>query len=114
MIEGFSRSEFTDGDVTRAVYQAGTGPAVVVIHELPGITPEVIGFARKVAARGMTVALPDLIGVPGKRMSLGYNLASMTTLCVRREFQALASDRSSPITSWLRALARDLHARCGG
>lgn len=39
----------------------GTGPAVIVIHEVPGITPLVAEFGRKVAQRGMTAVLPDRV-----------------------------------------------------
>ena len=34
---------------TRTVYRTGSGPAVIVISEIPGITPNVAGFARMVA-----------------------------------------------------------------
>jgi dienelactone hydrolase len=34
--------------------------------------------------------------------------------CISREFSVLAAGRSSPVVSWLRALAHDEHARAGG
>jgi dienelactone hydrolase len=34
--------------------------------------------------------------------------------CVSAEFRALASNESSPVTVWLRALARHAHGECGG
>ena len=38
----------------------------------------------------------------------------MARACIAREFHVLASHGSSPITHWLRALARKAHAECGG
>ena len=35
-------------------------------------------------------------------------------ICIRREFNVWAADKSSPIVDWLRALARKAHAECGG
>jgi dienelactone hydrolase len=88
---------------------------VIVIHEMPGLHPLVVRFADRVAAAGMTVFLPSLFGVPGKTVSIGYGLREMLKgVCVRREFSVWASDRSSPIVDWLRALARRAFDDCGG
>jgi hypothetical protein len=38
-LEGFAKSRFTDQGVKRAVYRLGRGPAVLIMHEIPGITP---------------------------------------------------------------------------
>jgi len=40
-LAGFTESTFTHDGYSRQVFAAGTGPAVIVIHEAPGITPEV-------------------------------------------------------------------------
>jgi dienelactone hydrolase len=107
--------EFTDGPWTRTVYRRGAGPAVVVIHEMPGLHPDVVRFADRVAAAGMTVFLPNLFGEAGRPLSRGYALRSMLgAICIHREFSIWATDRSSPIVEWLRALARKAHAECGG
>ena len=114
-LDGFTKIEFDDGRWTREVYRIGSGPAVIVIHEMPGLHPGVLAFARDVAAAGMTVFCPSLFGTPAKTASLGYALGEIAkTLCVRREFNAWATDRSSPIVDWLRALARQVHQECGG
>jgi dienelactone hydrolase len=111
----YQRFEFEHGSWTREVYRRGAGPAVIIIHEVPGLHPLVIRFADRVAAAGMTVFLPSLLGTPGREPSVPYIIAEMTRLlCVRREFAAWASDRSSPFTDWLRALARRVHGECGG
>ncbi len=99
---------------TRSVYRTGSGPAVIVIHEIPGITPLVAAFGRKVAERGLTAVLPDLFGTPGRAPSAGYAASSMASACISREFTMLATRRTSPVTRWLRALAAGEHERCGG
>jgi len=114
VLEGFERAPFEALGATRDVWWTGAGPAVLVISELPGITPEVVAFARRVAARGMTVALPHLFGDDGREPQRGYLLRSLAAACVSREFTVLATGRSSPVVEWLRALARQAHERCGG
>ena len=100
---------------TRTVYKRGEGPAVIVIHEMPGLHPLVIRFADRIVDAGMTAYLPDLFGEPGRPVSMRYNLHSVLKgVCIQREFSVWASDRSSPIVDWLRALAKRAHGECGG
>ncbi|GAC1586296.1 MAG: dienelactone hydrolase family protein [Acidimicrobiales bacterium] len=113
-LEGFTKSTFTAEGKTRDVYRTGTGPAVIVMSEIPGITPKVAEFGRKVAAIGCTAVLPRLFGEAGKEPSLPYALQSIGPACVSKEFAALAAGRTSPITTWLRALAKQAHEDCGG
>jgi len=113
-LDGFTETTFTFDSVTRPVYRAGSGPGVVVVHEVPGITPLVADFGRRVIDAGFTVAMPSLFGEPGRTMSVPYVMRSMSGACVSREFATWALNRTSPVVEWLRALARDLHARAGG
>ena len=113
-LEGFTESAFAHEGVTRPVYSAGTGPAVIVIAEMPGLHPGVIDFGRRVVERGFHVRMPALFGTPGRAVSTPYTISSMTSGCVSRDFATWALDRTSPITVWLRALAADAHAACGG
>ncbi|MGA2836920.1 MAG: dienelactone hydrolase family protein [Acidimicrobiales bacterium] len=113
-LDDFEHSSFTAEGTTRAIHRIGTGPAVIVISEIPGITPNVARFARMVAGIGCTAVMPHLFGVDGKDPSVPYALRSMVQTCVSKEFTALALDRTSPVTTWLRALARSEHERCGG
>lgn len=113
-LPGWERSRFTSGDVSHDVYRRGSGPGVIVVHEIPGITPPVLRFADEVADAGFTVAMPLLVGKAGKPMSLPYTLSSMTRVCISREFTTWALDRTSPVVAWLRALARSLHGEVGG
>jgi len=114
MIEGYESSPFTHDGTTRTVYRRGSGPGVIVMHEIPGIHPTVIRFANWVVDAGFTVFMPDLIGTAGKPVTIPYGLTSMFTACIRREFSVLAAHASSPITDWLRALCRKAHAELGG
>jgi dienelactone hydrolase len=113
-LPGFEATRFTHGGAERCVYRRGSGPAVVVIHEIPGITPPVADFARRVADAGFSVWLPHLFGTPGKPLSTGYMLSQMARACVAREFSVFARRESSPVTDWLRALCREAHRVCGG
>lgn len=107
------RAVTLDGE-THDVYVQGTGPAVIVIAEVPGITPKVAEFARKVSALGCTVYLPLLFGSPGADPTIPRALGVLAKACISREFSTFALRQASPVTDWLRALARQAHADCGG
>jgi dienelactone hydrolase len=113
-LQGFDSFSFNHSGAMRTVYARGRGPAVVVMHEIPGITPQVEEFARRVADDGFRVYLPNLFGTPGKPISAAYVLGQMGRACISREFSVLARQESSPITDWLRALCRHAHGECGG
>lgn len=114
VLEGFSCDPFTAQGKARDVYRLGSGPAVIVIAEMPGITPKVAEFARRVAAIGCTAVLPHLFGEPGAEPTAGVLFRSIGPACVSREFATLARKKTSPVTVWLRALATAEHERCGG
>ena len=81
---------------------------------MPGITPLVAEFGRKVVAAGCTAVMPSIFGDPGRPVSGLYALQSIGPACVSREFSAFALKKTSPITVWLRQLAAAEHERCGG
>lgn len=110
----FASFAFNHMGAQRTVYRKGSGPAVVVMHEIPGITPEVTRFARYVVDAGFTVFMPHMFGVPGKPISTGYAMGEMARACVSREFAVWAENRSSPIVDWLRGLARRAFEEIGG
>jgi dienelactone hydrolase len=114
MIDGFHVAPFTALGETRDVYRRGSGPPVLLMHEMPGITPKVIDLARRIADDGFEVAMPHLFGEIGRPFSLAYNARELTLACVRREFLVLARHEASPITNWLRELARSLHVEGRG
>ena len=112
-LPGFQVSSFHHQGRSHPVYRAGSGPAVIVIHEIPGIHPGMVTFARRLLDRGYTVYLPSLFGRPGQPATTGALVGSILRVCVSREFAILA-DRTSPVVTWLRALAAAAHRECGG
>ena len=122
-LSGFERGSFTHAGTTHELLRCGSGPAVIVIAEMPGITPKVFAFARMVAGIGCSAVLPVLFGEPGRdpvpRMpnpltALMYAADSLLRACISLEFAVWATGRSSPVVDWLRALAVFEHEQCGG
>lgn len=114
VLNGWIKGSFTAAGITHDTYRKGSGPLVVVVHEVPGITPKVAAFAEDVVSAGFTVVMPDLVGTPGQEMSNGYAMSSLVKVCVSKEFTAMARNKTSPIIGWLRALGRSLHQEIGG
>jgi dienelactone hydrolase len=110
-IPGYERFEFNADGRTKSVFWRGSGPGVLVMHELPGLTRETVAFAERVRERGYTVFLPLLFGRAGRESSV---ITGTPRICIRGEILCLARRTSSPVTVWLRALGREVHARCGG
>ena len=113
-LEDFARREITLDGVGKRVYVAGFGPAVIVMTEMPGISPEVARFSRWVRDAGFTVYMPSLFGRDGAVPGVEEGGAIFQRACVNAEFRALAANVSSPVTQWLRALARLAHRESGG
>jgi dienelactone hydrolase len=113
-LEDFSTRQFEFEGESKKVYEAGAGPAVIVMPEVPGISPPVARFARWVRDAGFHVYMPSLFGRDGAVVSAEEGGETFQRLCVSAEFNALQSGRSSKVTTWLRALARTAHLECGG
>ncbi len=117
-LEDFQARTITLSDVPKRVHVAGTGPAVIVMTEMPGISPHVARFARWVRDAGFTVYMPSLFGRDGALPGIDEGLQVVQRACVSAEFRAFANkkgpNQSSPVTQWLRALAALAHAECGG
>ncbi len=113
-LAGWTRGSHTASGETHDTYRRGDGPGVVLVHEIPGITPEVIGFAEEVVARGYTVVMPRLFGRPGAPATTGEVLRSIGQVCINREFVKLRAGVTSPVTHWLRSLAVSHHDELGG
>jgi dienelactone hydrolase len=113
-LDDFERRAITLDDKTRTVYVAGSGPAVVVLSEMPGISPHVARFARWVRDAGFTVYMPSLFGRDGALASAEEGVEVFKKVCVSAEFRALGNDTATPVTLWLRGLARIAHQECGG
>jgi dienelactone hydrolase len=114
-LQGFAESTFTHDGVERTIFRRGNGPGVVIIPEIPGVTPAVARFAEYVAEAGFTAFVVSLFGTPGRPLSdIPYTIGVFARACVSREFAVLAANGSSPITTYLRALCRHVHAELGG
>ena len=114
LLDGWTRGDHTADGTTHPTYRKGSGPGVIVIHEIPGLTPEVIGFAEEVVEAGFTVVLPHLFGEPEAPMNPVTLAKTMKQVCVSREFTKLATGETTPVAGWLRSLARELHGELGG
>lgn len=110
----FDRREITLDGAAKAVYIGGAGPAVIVMTEMPGISPHVVRFSRWVRDAGFTVYMPSLFGRDGAVATAEEGGAVLKRACVSAEFRAFAGGGTSPVTMWLRALAKLAHEECGG
>ena len=113
-LNGWEKGSFTAATLMRDTYRKGNGPVVIVVHEIPGITPAVERFANEVVDAGFTVVMPNLVGTAGQEVSGKYIASSMLKVCISKEFTNMALQKTSPIIAWLRALARSLHSEVGG
>ena len=113
-LSDFDVRRFDHDGEGRTVYVAGSGPGVVVLPEMPGISPDVARFARWVRDAGFTVHLPSLFGTDGAYPTAEAGGRVMQRACISKEFRAFAGGGTSPIVTWLRALARQVHVECGG
>ncbi len=114
LLDTWTRDSHTGGGFTFPTYRKGSGPGVIVIHEIPGLTPTVIGYAEELVAAGYTVVLPHLFGRPEEPMNALSVARTLANVCVRAEFTKLATGVTAPVVDWLRSLARELHAELGG
>ena len=113
-LEGFTAHSRCYFGSVKTVYRRGEGPGVIVVHEVPGLIPEVLRFGRIVADHGYTVFLPHLFGEPGRPFRFRDAGTEILRSCISREFRVLSRRRKSPVTDWLRALCRDVHEELAG
>jgi dienelactone hydrolase len=114
LLDSWTPGEHSFAGVTHPTYRKGSGPGVVVIHEIPGLTPAVIGFGEEVVAAGFTVVMPSLFGTPEAPMNAVTAMKTLGRVCVSNEFTKLATGVTTPVAGWLRSLARELHDELGG
>ena len=113
-MEDFSTFYFSENSSSkRLVYKKGSGQAVILMHELPGMIPECVDLARRLAEY-FTVYMPLLFGKPNQPLSLPRMAKYAAQLCISKEFYCFAKNKSSPITDWLKALCRHAKQECGG
>jgi len=113
-LEDFDARMVSLEGIAKRVHVAGSGPAVIVMTEMPGISPHVARFARWVRDAGFTVYMPSLFGRDGAVPDVEEGSLTFRRACVSAEFRAFAANESSPVTKWLRSLARLAHEQCAG
>jgi dienelactone hydrolase len=104
----------THDGISHPTYRQGTGPGVIVIHEIPGITPGVAAFGQEVVDAGYTVVMPSLFGTAGGELTGRSTARSLRQVCVSGEFTKLRTGVTTPVAGWLRSLATELHEELGG
>ncbi|MDN4175522.1 dienelactone hydrolase family protein [Nocardioides sp. SOB77] len=115
LLDTWTRGEHVDETGTgHPTYRRGEGPGIVLVHEIPGISPDVIGYAEELVAAGYTVVMPELFGRTEAPVGAASVARAMAQICVSREMSMLAAGETTPVAGWLRSLARDLHAELGG
>ena len=77
------------------------GRPVILMHEIFGLSPSVVAFARELNAAGFRVYMPVLFGTsdPGNTKWL------RAMFCVAYEFRILANNDPGPWADWIRDLA---------
>jgi dienelactone hydrolase len=113
-LTGWAVAPFTGAGLTYDVYRKGEGPGVVLIPEMPGLHPGVLGLGNHLVDNGFTVAAPSLFGTPGAPALRPGAVPTLLKGCVTKEFAAFATNADRPIAHFLRALARDLNAHTPG
>lgn len=113
-LRDFEVRQLTFNGIEKRVYVSGDGPAVIVMAEMPGIGPQVIRFARWIRDAGLAVYLPSLFGRDGAVPDATEAAAIFQAACISAEFRSLGGGQSSPVSDWLRGLARLAHDECGG
>ena len=107
-------AEVDDADAPWTRYERGEGASVILLHELHGITPEVLGFGDFLVSSGFHVVIPHLFGVRGERPSGARTAGLALRMCVSLTFRALALGSDRPIARQLRAVVAAIAERSGG
>ena len=113
-LTGWTCAPFSAAGFTYDVYGKGDGPGVVLIPEMPGLHPGVLGLGNHLVDNGFTVAIPSLYGTPGAPAVRPGMVPVMLRGCVAKEFAAFATNADRPVAHYLRALARDLNEKTPG
>jgi len=107
---GFHAFAFEAGGCTKTVFAGGQGRAVLLMHDVAGLTPGCIALAERFARGGLRVYMPLLFGWPGQSSRvLGFGQAALS-----RNFNLFADEGTSALTDWLRPLCREISARDHG
>jgi dienelactone hydrolase len=109
--DGYTETPVTVDTRTFPVLRRGDGPRVVVLHELPGATPALQGFADRLVDEGFQVHVPLLYG---RRGGVGIGRGFVKAWCLRRELVLFTTGRTGQLATWLGGLLDQLTAHDGG
>lgn len=115
-LHGFERRGFNEAGLHCPVFVSDTGQApILLLHELPALTPEVAHLGRVLVAAGFRVYMPSLLGRPGQVPTAMDKANSGAQVCIRSEFNALGrGDHTRPIVAGLRRLAAQASDEANG
>jgi dienelactone hydrolase len=105
-LRNFTCRPFAFGGRQYDTYRRGDGPGVILMHEIPGVTPELLGLGEREAEAGFHVVLPSFFGTPGRPAKQSAKWVQLARVRISREFNALAANKTGAVVDWLRALAR--------
>jgi dienelactone hydrolase len=114
VLAGWTAEPFTNAGIQHTLVTRGSGPGVVLLPEIPGLTPQVMALAEHLVEAGFTVTVISLFGEPGRPTTPGYAARSFAAACINREFRAFAKRADRPVAEYVRAVARRVHDRVGG
>ena len=90
----------------REIYVGGEGPTVILIHELGGLDLTTLDVADQLVDAGFRVVMPLIVG---RAMGTGFRSSAVVNwarICISREVHVFVTGRTSPVATWLRALAQ--------
>jgi dienelactone hydrolase len=87
----------------RRVYKKGSGPAVILMHEINGLSPGCIDFGKELVSNGFTVFMPLFFGHWGEDTGIfGYFQSCWGS------FACNSKDNEGEAGKWLRTYVADL------
>ena len=98
-LEDFAARAFTFEGATKNIHTTGNGPAVIVMAEMPGISPHVARFARWLRDAGFTVYMPSLFGRDGAVPAADEGAEVLRRACMSAEFRALKGENQARLPS---------------
>jgi dienelactone hydrolase len=105
--DGFDVTPMTFDERTRDVLVAKAGGRpVIIMHELFGLTPETVDFARLLTEAGFKVYMPVLFGATDPAHTRWW----LALPCVLYQFRVLTGNNPGPWADWIRALASRAYA----
>jgi dienelactone hydrolase len=113
LLDGFEPPvPFRHGDIERHLYVSSAGKVpLVVLHELPGMSPSFISYCSEMAKNGFRIYMPLLFMTPNTELK---SPVSQLALCIRKEFRELfaaqkGNGHARPFTAWMLSLIQNVH-----